>query len=160
MRSHTGSAFSPLTFAAAIAICNALRAKRFVNVSFAHVALALGDGVDVLQVVAMPGRIVGNPARPEARHLADHRPAVLAQPLLIACGEVVLPLRNSDLGIHMDLALAQRERRVRRLLGAILRVRLPGIHRAGETHVAVARCWAAGKPRSPESHQRLGTLRV
>src|SRR3569833_596890 len=98
-----------------------------------HVTLAFRHGVDGLNVVAMAGGIVSNAARPKSSHVAEHRPAILAQPPLIARGQVVLPLRNSDLGSHMDLALAERQCRVRSLLRAVFRVCLPRIHRSSET---------------------------
>src|SRR3569833_130105 len=98
----------------------------------AHLTLTLRDRIDVLQVVAMACRVVAHTACPESGYITNNRPAVLPKPLAIVSGKIVLPLGHRDCRIHVDLALSQRECRVRGLLGAIFRICFPRIHRTGE----------------------------
>src|SRR5205085_11489699 len=59
-----------------------------------NVVVGLGNGIDMRDLIAMPARIIRGAARPEASHLADHRPAVRPQPVAVVRGQIVLPLRD------------------------------------------------------------------
>ena len=78
-------------------------------------------------------------ARPEIGEIADHRPAGCLQPIAIVRGEPVLPLRDGDVGVDVDFALAEHVRRMRRLFGAVLGIGFPRIFRAAEPGLARSR---------------------
>ncbi len=83
---------------------------------------------DVAEVVAAGS--LAHPAGPEPRGPRDHRPAARAQPGPVAGGQVVLPLRQRDVGgdVLLVQALAVDRDRRRDLLGAVERAlpRVPG----------------------------------
>src|SRR5665213_157184 len=87
--------------------------------------MRLGYGVHMHDVVAMLARIVARAACPEAGDIANYRPAMLMQPSAIGRAEEILPLRDRHVRVHVDLALAQNKRRMRSLLAAGFRIRLP-----------------------------------
>ena len=99
-----------------------------------------------------------NPAHPELGNLADDGPAVVLQPDLIAARQIVLPLRDRDIGIDMNLpehAIGE----IRRVIDACLRVGFPRIHRA--FHFILLRPLARRLHRAvAEHHNRLGPFRV
>ena len=78
-----------------------------------------GDAVDVVLAVAAERR----PRRPERRRAGQHRPALLLEPVLVRGDEVVLPLRERDVGgdVLLVQALAVDRGRWRDLLGAVER---------------------------------------
>ena len=108
---------------------------------------------------ALPCRHPGGAAGPEVGDGADHRPAVLPQPGLVAAGEPVLPLRDRDVAVDVDLVLIQHLGRVRRLRTAVVGIGLPRVHRAVQAARLGARL--GGRQRAgAERHQRLRALRV
>ena len=113
----------------------------------------------MLDLVAVPACHPGRAAGPEIRHVADHRPAVAGQPLAVAGGQVVLPLRDGDVGVDVDLALAEHVGHVRRLLAAVLRIGLPREHRAAQAACLRARFGGRQGARA-EHHQRFRPLRM
>src|SRR6185312_16255229 len=68
------------------------------------VLVRAGDVVDRVGAV----RVRGHPTGPELGDAAEHRPAVPAQPGRVAGGQVVLPDRESDVALEVDLGDAVR----------------------------------------------------
>ena len=123
-----------------------------------HVVVGLVGRGDVVDLVAVLRLVVGDPADPELRDLADHRPAMLLQPGAVARGEVVLPLRDRDVGVDVDLA-EHAVGEVRRVVDAGLGIGFPRIHRA--FHAVLFRAIACRLHRAvAEHHDRLGAFRM
>src|ERR1700694_2559166 len=111
-----------------------------------------------MDLVALLGLVELDPAHPELGNLADDGPAVTLQPTLIAGGEIVLPLRDRDVGIDVDFA-EYPVGEIGRVVYTGLRVGFPRIHRAFHS---VLQCALARRLHGavPEQHDRLGTLRM
>ena len=83
---------------------------------------------------------------------------MLLQPGAVARGEVVLPLRDRDVGVDVDLA-EHPVGEVRRVVDAGFRVGLPRVH--GAFHAVLLRPLARGLHGArAEHHDRLGAFRV
>src|SRR5260370_10015088 len=85
----------------------------------------------------MLGRVVLDAAPPELGNLAYDRPAVVLQPGLIASGEVVLPLRDRDIGVDVyfpKYAISE----VRCVVHTRFRISLPRVHGAAYSILASA----------------------
>src|ERR1700730_1891881 len=106
----------------------------------------------------MRGRVVLDPAHPEFRNLAYDRPAIFLEPGLIASSQVVLPLRDRDIGVDVyfsKYAICE----VRRVIHTRFRISLPRIH--GAAYSILAGALACRLHRAlPEHHDRLGAFRV
>src|SRR5581483_10854834 len=102
-------------------------------------------------------RIVARTAGPEPGHVADHQPAMRAQPIPITGRQEVLPLRYRDIRVDVNLALPQYIRGVRGLLSTLLWIGLPRKHGSGQ---AALLCTLARGPEGTlsEVHQRPGSF--
>jgi len=95
---------------------------------------------------------------PEFGDLANDRPAVALQPGPIAAGEVVLPLRDRDIGVDMyfpKYAICE----VRRVIHTRFRISLPRIQGAAYSILACALASRLHRA-MPEHDEWLGTFRV
>ncbi len=114
---------------------------------------------DVENLVAVTLRDIAHAAGPESRHLPDDRPTIGSEPIAIQRCQIVLPLRNGNIGIDVNLALAKYVGKMRRLFAAILRIRFPRVHGSGITAFMRARLGGTERA-SAKHHQRLRTLGV
>jgi hypothetical protein len=84
---------------------------------------------------------------------------VFAQPLLVVRRQPVLPLRDRDVGVDVNLAAAEDPGGVQDLLGSVLRIGFPWI--LGTLKTGSVRVLPSGRQRAvAEHHQRLRVVRV
>src|ERR1700741_5000578 len=76
---------------------------------------------------------VSHATGPELGRRLDHRIPVVAQPSQIARSQVVLPLRDRDVTVDMDLAQRICLSKMGRLVAPIVWISLPRIHRTLES---------------------------
>ena len=115
-----------------------------------HAHQPLGDRHDVVDVVAVARRIVRGAAHPEVGGRADHREALARQPRGIAGRQIVLPLRQRDVAVDVDLRVRVLGGEVRRRLVARAR-RPPRDTCAPRKPFARALARAAGNVRARKS---------
>ena len=121
-RAQVAGACRPSTPAAWTASCNVVTAAAFVYASSFTFSLYSSGPVIPSRWYRPSAPSVTRDAQ-NCRGAGDHRPALCAEPLLVAGREVVLPLRDRDVGSDVLLveALAEHRRRRRDLLGAVER---------------------------------------
>src|SRR6185312_9897073 len=70
-----------------------------------HVVVGLVGRRDVVDLVAVVRLVVGDAAGPERGNALQHGPRMRFQPCLVTRRQVVLPLRDGDVGVDVDLAV-------------------------------------------------------